>query len=55
MIKKWLNRPITWKEYFKMCGICSLISTVYVVWLYIKIGLIDLPRIKNPFRKEEED
>lgn len=55
MFKKWLDTPITWRKYFKMCGICGVISTIYVVWLYIKIGFIDLDEIKIPFRKKETE
>lgn len=54
MIKKWLDTPITWKAYFKMCGICSLISIVYVICLYVKVGLIDLDEIKEFFHKKED-
>lgn len=57
MITKWLDTPITWRRYFKMCGICSAISTIYIIWLYIKIGLIDLDWIKKklPHKEETED
>lgn len=55
MFKKWLNSPITWKGYFKMCGIASVISTIYCIWLYVKFGLIELPKIKIPFLKKKED
>lgn len=54
MIKKWLNAPITWGGYFKMCGICSIFATIYCVWLYVKLGLIELPKTKIPFLKKEE-
>lgn len=55
MFKKWLNSPITWKGYFKMCGIASVISTIYCIWLYVKIGFIELPKIKIPFLKKEDE
>ena len=57
MIKKWLDTPVTWRRYFKMCGICSIISTIYCIWLYVKIGLIDLDWIKKklPSKKEDEE
>ena len=55
MIKKWLNTPITWKGYFKMCGICGIFGSIYCIWLYVKLGLIELDEIKNFFKKETED
>jgi hypothetical protein len=55
MIKNWLDKPVTWRRYFKMCGICSIISIIYCIWLYVKIGLIELPKIKIPFLKKKED
>jgi hypothetical protein len=38
-----------------MCGIASVISTIYCIWLYVKIGLIELPKIKIPFLKKEDE
>lgn len=57
MIKKWLDTPVTWRRYFKMCGVCSIITTIYCIWLYVKIGLIDLDWIKKklPGKKEDEE
>ena len=57
MIKKWLDTPVTWRRYFKMCGVCSIITTIYCIWLYVKIGLIDLDWInkKLPGKKEDEE
>ena len=53
---KWLDNPITWRGYFKLCGICSVISTVYCVWLWIKLGLFDpVGLVKKVLNKEDED
>lgn len=53
---KWIDNPITWRGYFKLCGICSVISTVYCVWLWIKLGLFDpVGLVKKVLNKEDED
>lgn len=39
----WWDKTITWKSYFKFTGICCLISMVYTIYVWIKLGLIDLP------------
>lgn len=55
MIKKWLDKPVTWRGYFKLYGICSLISTVYAIYIWVKVGLIDLDWIKKKLKKEETE
>jgi hypothetical protein len=54
MIKKWLDKPVTWRGYFKLCGICSLISTIYAIYIWVKAGLIDLDWIKKKLPRKEE-
>lgn len=59
-LKKAMSKPITWGGYFKLCGICGVISAIYCVYLYTKLGLIDLGELvgfvkdKLPTKKEED-
>ena len=57
--KKWWDSPITWGGLAKMWGISFLISLFYLVWLYVKLGLISLEfiseKIDKLLKKETED
>lgn len=56
MIKRWLATPITWGGYFKLCGICGAVTTLYCVILYTVLGLIDpIGWIKGKLNKDETE
>ena len=57
IIRKWLSTPITWGSYFRFGGILSLITTIWCVLWYIKIGLLANPLdwIHEKLNKDKED
>lgn len=48
-----MNKPITWKSYFKFTGIISIIGMIYTVFVYWRYGLLDY--LFEGFRKNEQD
>lgn len=56
MIKKWLESPITWGGYCKLCGICWAVTMLYCAILYTVLGWIDpIGWIKGKMNKEETE
>lgn len=33
----WMDRPVTWRGYFKLAGVCTVIGTVISVVWYIML------------------
>lgn len=55
--KEWKNKPITWGSYLKLCVGCGIISTIYTIWAYWKIGVLEfmgLDEMKNKFNNAKE-
>lgn len=56
MIKRWLNTPFTWGTYLKLSGIYTILYTVYMVWYFTNMGLIDpIGWVKEKLNKDKQD
>ena len=51
-LRKWLDKPITWKDYFKFGATCCIIGMIYTAVFWIRFGLLDL---KELFKKPEDN
>lgn len=51
-LKNWLDKPITWKDYFMFGAVCSFIGMIYTAVVWIRFGLLDL---KELFKKPEDN
>jgi len=51
-LRNWLDKPITWKDYFMFGGICTFIGMIYTAVVWIRFGLLDL---KELFKKPEDN
>lgn len=48
----WLDKPWTWRGYFKLCGITYGIFIPLYVWYLFKIGLLDWDEVKEKVREK---
>ena len=58
-LKNWWYSPITWGGWIKTYVIATVVSLFYVIWFYVKIGLISMDWLSEVIgkltRKENED
>ena len=64
-LRNWMNKPVTWGGYLKICGFCIVASVIYLVCFFAYLyGVFDqvvlglrriFEKIKRFFKKEYEE
>lgn len=50
----WLDKPITWRNYLKLVGVCGVLSCICTAYTYWKCGLFKYLGFDDKLKKSIE-